>query len=320
MNRPRIVFMGTPAFAVESLRAITEKGYPVAGVVTAMDKPSGRGLQLHPSPVKQYALEHRLPLLQPDRLKDPEFIENLRKWQADLQVVVAFRMLPEEVWSMPPLGTFNLHASLLPQYRGAAPINWAIINGEKRTGLTTFFLDHEIDTGKMICRKEVMIGDHESAGELHDRLMKVGSELVVKTIDAIANGTANPQQQETQSLAETLKMAPKIQKSDCRVQWNSPVIQIHNFIRGLSPFPGAWTELDTGKGTTINFRLLASRALYGKPEATPGSVFTDQKNYLEIAALDGFLAIDQLQMQGKNRMGIHEFLRGFRFPPSSRFS
>ncbi len=243
-KKPDIVFMGTPEFAVASLDAIVNAGYHVKGVVTSPDKPSGRGLQLHPSPVKEYAVNKGLPVLQPLKLKEPDFLEALRKWNADLQVIVAFRMLPEEVWAMPPLGTFNLHASLLPQYRGAAPINWAIMNGETKTGVTTFFLNHEIDKGSLIDFEETPIGENENAGDVHDRLMETGARLVVKTIEAIANGQVKPVEQSHSGLPEPLRPAPKIFKNDCRITWNTEVKKIHDFIRGTESIPCSMVGTD----------------------------------------------------------------------------
>ena len=249
--------MGTPEFAVESLKAIIGAGYHVRGVITSHDKPSGRGLRMHPSPVKEFAVEHNIPVLQPLKLKDPDFLEALRKWQADLQVIVAFRMFPEEVWSMPPLGTFNLHASLLPQYRGAAPINWAVMNGETKTGVTTFFLNHEIDKGSVILREETAISPDETAGDVHDRLMVIGAELVVKTIEGIASGKAGAIDQQLMENTAPLRPAPKLFKSDCKIDWNRDSVSIYNFIRGLSPHPAAWSELQTpvGKCSRLKFSL-----------------------------------------------------------------
>ena len=239
----RIVYMGTPDFAVEALRQLVEGGYNVVGVITMPDKPAGRGHKIQYSPVKQYALEQNLPLLQPEKLKDEAFVQALRDWKADLQIVVAFRMLPEVVWNMPRLGTFNLHASLLPQYRGAAPINWAVINGDTETGITTFFLQHEIDTGKVIQQVRVPIADTDNVEVVHDKLMVLGGKLVLETVDAILNDTVKPIAQEDMAVVGELRPAPKIFKETCRIDWHSPVKRVYDFIRGLSPYPAAWSEL-----------------------------------------------------------------------------
>jgi methionyl-tRNA formyltransferase len=317
MNKksPEIVFMGTPEFAVASLQAILQAGYNVKGVITSPDKPSGRGLQLHPSPVKQFALAHHLPVLQPLKLKDPAFLEALKSLQADLQVIVAFRMLPEEVWNMPPLGTFNLHASLLPQYRGAAPINWAVMNGEPVTGVTTFFLNHEIDKGSVLFKEQTVIGPEETAGDVHDRLMNIGAALVVKTIASIASGKVTGLDQH---LLESgiLKSAPKIFKNDCKILWNSNVTTLYNFIRGLSPFPTAWSTLVTEKGEPLTVKIFFGRPEKNVHHDAPGTIHTDGQHYLSVAASDGFISIEQIQLQGKKQMGIAEFLRGF--PQASR--
>jgi len=256
----RIVFMGTPEFAVESLRALVENGYHVAGVVTIPDKPVGKHHSvLQASPVKEYALSQNLPLLQPEKLKDVDFLERLRAWNADLQVVVAFRMLPEAVWNMPRLGTFNLHASLLPQYRGAAPIQWAIINGEKETGVTTFFLTHTIDTGKIIAQERILVAPTDTAGIVHDRLMHLGAQLVIKTVDAIVNGQIHLIDQKTLVVNENdLKPAPKISTETCAIDWNKTTEEIYNQIRGLSPYPTAWTVLQTNKGELIHCKIFES--------------------------------------------------------------
>jgi methionyl-tRNA formyltransferase len=311
MNKPGIVFMGTPEFAVASLEAIVRAGYAVKGVITSPDKPSGRGLQLHPSPVKEFAIKHNLPVLQPMKLKDPAFLSDLYDLKADLQVVVAFRMLPEEVWGMPSLGTFNLHASLLPQYRGAAPINWAIINGETRTGVTTFFLNHEIDKGSVIYAQETMIGEHETAGDVHDRLMVLGAELVVKTIASIAAGIAKPVDQQLPNNATSLKPAPKIFKNDCRIPWNTDIKKLHDFIRGLSPYPTAWSEIITGKGETLTTKIYSGTRVNKQHQLNPGTIETDGKKYLYVAANDGFINIESIQLQAKKQMTVAEFLRGF---------
>jgi methionyl-tRNA formyltransferase len=311
MKRPAIIFMGTPEFAVASLDAIIRAEYPVKAVITSPDKPSGRGLQLHPSPVKEYALEKGLKVLQPLKLKDPEFLKVLQDLQADLQVIVAFRMLPEEVWNMPPLGTFNLHASLLPQYRGAAPINWAVINGETRTGVTTFFLNSEIDKGSVLFTEETEIGSDENAGDIHDRLMVMGSGLVVRTIDAIAEGSAIPQAQHLIDIREPLKPAPKIFKNDCRIRWNENVLKLHNFIRGLSPFPTAWSELENQQGELLTVKVYAAKPVSANHGLKAGTISTDGKTYLRVAAADGFIEIEKIQLQAKKQMNIDDFLRGF---------
>jgi methionyl-tRNA formyltransferase len=308
---PGIVFMGTPEFAVESLKAIIGAGYPVKGVVTSPDKPSGRGLQLKPSPVKEFALANNLPVLQPLKLKDPEFLKALRDWQADLQVIVAFRMLPEEVWSMPRLGTFNLHASLLPQYRGAAPINWAIIHGETQTGVTTFFLNHEIDTGSVIDQEKVDIAPEDTAGDLHDRLMETGARLVVKTIRRIAAGEVVPVDQHVIERTEPLRPAPKIFKDDCKINWHQNAESLYNFIRGLSPYPAAWTELATNRGDVLKVKIYFARPVEPSTQNKPGSVTTDGRTFLHVAAGKGSIAIERIQLEGKRQIGIAEFLNGF---------
>ncbi|WP_436418430.1 methionyl-tRNA formyltransferase [Petrimonas sulfuriphila] len=309
----RIVFMGTPDFAVESLRALVGNGYNVVGVITAPDKPAGRGYKLQPPAVKEYALSAGLTVLQPENLKNEVFLDELRRLKADIQVVVAFRMLPEVVWSMPPRGTFNLHASLLPQYRGAAPINWAIINGEKETGVTTFFLKHEIDTGEIIFQEKVAIGENDDAGTLHDSLMTLGARLVVRTIDAVISGTVRslPQSELTEGNKE-LKPAPKIHKETCRINWDRPVEEIRNFVRGLSPYPAAWTELDVN-GEKMNFRIFAARTLPEAHRLRPGEVVTDNKVTLRVAAQDGFIEVLEIQLSGKKRMKTGDFLNGFSF-------
>ena len=309
----RIVYMGTPDFAVESLRCLVEGGYNVVGVVTGPDKAVGRhGSVLQPTPVKQYAVEHGLRVLQPERLKDEEFIEDLRNLHADLQIVVAFRMLPEVVWAMPRLGTFNLHASLLPQYRGAAPINWAVINGDKETGVTTFFLKHEIDTGAVIRQVRVPISETDCVGDVHDRLMMLGGGVVCETVDAIIDGTAETTPQEDM-ITEELRPAPKIFKETCRIVWNAPVKRVYDFIRGLSPYPAAWTTLVTPDGTEMVVKVYeASIASEEHGGEKCGTIKTDGKSYLHVYAEEGVLNVRTLQLAGKKRMGIEDFLRGFR--------
>ena len=304
MSSWRIVFLGTPDFAVESLKALLQAGYNVVGVVTAPDKPAGRGQKLSESAVKQYAQEQGLPILQPLKLKDPEFIAQLSALKPDLQVVVAFRMLPETVWNLPPKGTVNVHGSLLPKYRGAAPINWAILNGEKETGVSTFKLQHEIDTGDILLQEKMPIGPNETAGELHDRMKVEGAQLLVKTLRELASGTlkASPQQ-----LNSDTKHAPKLFKGDCEIDWNKAAEQIHNQIRGLSPYPTAFTVL--GDKT---LKIFSAEIEPGKPEIPAGTFSSDHKSYLKFAATDGYLSLKEMQLEGKKKMGIEEFLRGIR--------
>lgn len=313
MNKDlRIVFMGTPEFALPSLDILVANGYNIVGVVTVPDKPAGRGLQIHQSPVKQYAVKKGLKVLQPEKLKDEIFLKQLHELNANLQIVVAFRMLPEVVWQMPELGTFNLHASLLPRYRGAAPVNRAIINGEKETGVTTFFLQHEIDTGKIIFRERTDIGEDETAGELHDKLMTIGAELVLKTVKAIETG--NYKQTEQSSFLEEneiLKEAPKIVKDDCKINWDKNVTEIHHFIRGLSPYPAAWTELVSPEGKMVPVKIFKIKKEITTHAYPPGTVQSDAKHFMKVAAKDGFINILELQLAGKKRMGAAELLRGF---------
>ena len=304
MSSWRIVFLGTPDFAVESLKALLQAGYNVVGVVTAPDKPAGRGQKLSESAVKQYAQEQGLPILQPIKLKDPEFIAQLSALKPDLQVVVAFRMLPETVWNLPPQGTVNVHGSLLPKYRGAAPINWAILNGEKETGVSTFKLQHEIDTGDILLQEKMPIGPNETAGELHDRMKVEGAQLLVKTLQELANGTLKASQQQLNS---DIKHAPKLFKTDCEIDWNNTSEQIHNQIRGLSPYPTAFTVL--GDKT---LKIFSAEIEPGKPEIPAGTFSSDHKSYLKFAATDGYLSLKEMQLEGKKKMGIEEFLRGIR--------
>lgn len=298
--------MGTPEFAVASLDALVGGGYNVVGVVTMPDKPAGRGYKMQFSAVKEYALAHNLPLLQPEKLKNEEFLDSLRALHADLQIVVAFRMLPEVVWAMPPLGTFNLHGSLLPQYRGAAPINWAIINGEQETGVTTFFLQQEIDTGDLILQKRTPITDGDNAGTIHDRLMSIGAAAVVETVDCIIAGNA-PKTPQPQGV--TLKSAPKIFKETCRVDWTQSCHQIFNFVRGLSPYPAAWSVLHTDD-KTIDIKLFEVTREPAAHTLQAGQVVCDGKNYLKVAVADGFVKIESLQPAGKKRMSAADWLRG----------
>jgi len=303
----RIVFMGTPEFAVASLDALLNAGCTIVGVITAPDKPAGRGLKLQESAVKKYAVEKGLPILQPEKLKNPQFSEDLRALNADVQVVVAFRMLPELVWDMPSMGTINVHASLLPQYRGAAPINWAIINGEKQTGVTTFKLKHEIDTGDILLQEKIPIGENETAGELHDRLKELGAEVLVKTIHALANGTLKEisQSEISNAKSETIMHAPKIFTETCRIDWNKPVDEVHNLIRGLSPFPAAFTHLNEKL-----LKIYRSEKESRQPEVAPGEFETDGKTFLKFAGKDGFISVKELRMEGKKKMNIEDFLRG----------
>ncbi len=310
----RIVFMGTPEIATASLDAIHQKGYNIVGVITAPDRPAGRGRKIRYSPVKEYALEKGLHLMQPTNLKDPVFQQELKDLQPDVQVVVAFRMLPEAVWALPPKGTFNLHASLLPQYRGAAPINWAVINGETQTGVTTFFLDKEIDTGRIIAREKVEIHPRDTAGTLHDRLKDTGAGLVVKTLEKIAcDQVESIPQKQLISQQQPLKKAPKIFKEDCRIHWDGPADEINNFIRGLNPMPGAFTELELENQDKLMMKIFEAHPIKEKHPYNPGKIFTDHKNYIKISTRDGFIEIKTLQVSGKKRMKTSDFLRGFNF-------
>ena len=311
-NNIRIAYFGTPEFAASQLEAILKAGYEVAVVVTMPDKPAGRGRQIQYSDVKKTALEHRLPLLQPEKLKDPLFLEQLASYQANLFVVVAFRMLPAVVWQMPELGTFNLHASLLPQYRGAAPINFAIINGETETGLTTFFLNEEIDMGAVIMREKVGIRPDETAGELHDELMVLGNKLVVETIKKVEQGTVDPLPQEQLAEGQSLKPAPKISKEFCNIDWDQDRLTIYNHIRGLSPYPAANTKLISEMVERIEMKVLSSEMEACHPDMPVGSVVTDNKKFLKIAIKDGFIHLTQVQQAGKKAMPIADFLRGTR--------
>jgi methionyl-tRNA formyltransferase len=301
----RIVFMGTPEFAVASLEALLEAGSNIVGVVTAPDKPAGRGQKITESAVKQYAVARGLKVLQPEKLKNSEFIAELKALNADLQVVVAFRMLPEVVWTMPAKGTINLHASLLPQYRGAAPINWAIINGEKESGVTTFFLKQEIDTGDILFVEKITIDENVTAGEYHDRLMIKGAGLLVKTVKAIESGRYTEQPQEQLIEGQELKHAPKIFKDDCRINWNQPVEKVFNLIRGLSPYPASFTDLN-GK----TFKIYKATKEITQPQHEPGIYTTDNKTYLKFACTDGYIHVTDVQLEGKKRMSAEEFLRG----------
>lgn len=310
----RIVYMGTPDFAVEPLRLLQQEGYNIVGVVTVPDKPAGRGQKIHQSAVKQYALASNLPIFQPERLRDPQFIDQLNLLKPDLAIVVAFRMLPEVIWRLPRVGTFNLHASLLPNYRGAAPINWAVINGDKVTGVTTFFIDQEIDTGNILLQKEVPIADDETAGELHDKLMQAGAHLVEETVQAIATGQIMPTpQQELLGLKESIKAAPKLFKETTRIDWSQPAEKIHNFIRGLSPYPAAWCELHSDNSDAIGVKIFRSERTASNKSNEIGKLFTDGKSYLEVGCGNGSLRVLELQIAGKRRLPITDFLKGFRW-------
>jgi methionyl-tRNA formyltransferase len=329
----RIVFMGTPEFAVASLDALIKKDFNIVGVVTSPDKPAGRGLKMSESAVKKYAVKRKLKILQPEKLKNPEFLDELRSLNADLQIVVAFRMLPEAVWNMPPMGTINLHGSLLPQYRGAAPLNWAIINGEKETGVTTFKLKHEIDTGDILLQESFPIGENETAEEVHDRMKETGAQLLVKTVEGLTNGTLqetpqssivngqlpieNSQVKESYSPPDShrdtidhslLKHAPKITTQTCRIDWNKTVDEIHNLIRGLSPYPAAFTELED---KTI--KIYKSEKEHAVPTSKRGRWESNGKTYLKFASADGYIHLKDVQLEGKKRMLIEDFLRGYRF-------
>ena len=302
----RIVFMGTPEFAVASLSALVGAGYNIAGVVTAPDKPSGRGMKLNESAVKKYAAEKGIRILQPPKLKAPEFIEALQNLKADLQIVVAFRMLPEVVWNMPPMGTINVHGSLLPQYRGAAPINWAVINGEKETGVTTFKLKHEIDTGNILLQERLPISENETAGEVHDRMKEIGAQLLVKTVDGLVTETIKEQEQ-VQPAFE-LKHAPKIFTETCKIDWNKPVDEVYNLIRGLAPYPAAFTILHNKA-----LKIFSAKKIKEIPPVVPGEYKTDNKTFLWFACNDGWINVQDIQLEGKKQMNTGDFLRGYRF-------
>lgn len=309
----RIVFMGTPEFAVASLSALYDAGCKIVGVITAPDKPAGRGMKLQESAVKKYALEKGLKILQPEKLKNPDFLNELKNLNADLQIVVAFRMLPEVVWNMPPMGTLNLHGSLLPKYRGAAPINWVLINGEKETGVTTFKLQHEIDTGPILLQEKMSIGENETAGELHDRMKEIGARVLVETVKGLADGTLKetPQEQVSKNTPGDpveFKHAPKIYTETCQVDWNKSVAEIFNLVRGLAPFPAAFTTLQNKK-----LKIYVSIKELIKPSIAPGAFETDHRSFLKFACADGYLHLRDIQLEGKKRMMIEDFLRGFRF-------
>lgn len=303
----RIVFMGTPEFAVGVLERLVKESCNIVGVVTAPDKPAGRGMELSQSAVKKFALQHGLNILQPVKLKDPEFIDQLRSLHADLQVVVAFRMLPEQVWNMPPLGTINLHASLLPKYRGAAPINWAIINGEAETGITTFKLQHAIDTGDVLMQEKIAIREDETAGELHDEMKVLGASLVLETLKKYCEGTVDPIPQSVLISETEVPSAPKIHTDTCRINWSATTQQVYNLIRGLSPYPGAFTTLD-GK----ILKVFSASFQLDEKVSDEGHCETDQKTFLRFAAKDGWVYLKEVQLEGKKRMKIDDFLRGYR--------
>ncbi len=307
----KIVYMGTPDFAVEPLQKLVEGGYNIVGVITMPDKPIGRHQnELSASPVKKYAVEQGLRVLQPAKLKDPDFIEELRSLHADLQIVVAFRMLPEVVWNMPPYGTFNLHAALLPQYRGAAPINWAIINGDTETGITTFFLDHDIDTGNIIQRVPVPILDTDNVEDIHDKLMHLGGNLVLETVDNIIANNVHPIPQSKFTTNEPLRPAPKIFKETCRIDWTKDVKRTYDFVRGLSPYPAAWTELSHNNKTSV-LKIYATKKEFCDVAEPIGSINTDGKTYFKVAQSNGYQHLLTIQLAGKKRMQIVDFLRGF---------
>ncbi|HQY11569.1 MAG TPA: methionyl-tRNA formyltransferase [Ferruginibacter sp.] len=307
----RIVFMGTPEFAVASLDALVKAGCTIVGVITAPDKPAGRGMEIQQSAVKKYAVENNLHILQPEKLKNPEFLEELRSLKADLQIVVAFRMLPEAVWNMPPMGSVNLHGSLLPQYRGAAPINWAVINGEKETGVTTFRLKHEIDTGDILLQQRFPIGENETAGEVHDKMKDIGAQLLVKTIRGLAEGTIQelPQDPGPGIRDQKIRHAPKLFTETCRIDFYKKTAEVHDLIRGLSPFPGAFTSFN---GKTL--KIYRTEKEPGTTNSSPGNFETDKKTFLKFACADGYVQVKELQLEGKKKMAIADFLRGYHFP------
>ena len=309
MDRLRIIFMGTPQFAVPSLNKLYEAGYDIAAVVTAPDKPAGRGMQLAQSAVKRYAVEKNINILQPEKLKDPAFLEKLKSLKANVQVVVAFRMLPEVVWDMPPMGTINLHASLLPQYRGAAPINWAIINGEKQTGVTTFKLKHQIDTGNILLQEKIDITETETAGSLHDKMMEAGAELLLQTIHELEKGTLQETSQPDGAhlIPGTLHHAPKIFTETGEINWNKNTDEIYNLIRGLSPYPAAFTFLQGKK-----LKIFSSQKEINNESHQAGEVFTDHKSFLKFSTNDGYISLNEIQLEGKKRMMVEDFLRGWR--------
>jgi len=301
--------MGTPEFAVASLDALVNAGFNIVAVVTAPDKPGGRGMQLQQSAVKKYAIEKSIPVLQPGKLKAPEFLDELKALNADVQIVVAFRMLPEVVWNMPPMGTINLHGSLLPQYRGAAPINWAVINGEKETGVTTFKLKHEIDTGNILLSQKIAIGEDETAGELHDKMKEIGAALIVKTINGLSEGSLKEiTQSEIINQTSPIRHAPKIFTETCKIDWNKGIDEVYNLIRGLSPYPAAFTYLDKKL-----LKIYSAKKETTAPTIPAGNFETDKKTFLKFACTDGYIHVKELQLEGKKRMNVEDFLRGHRF-------
>ena len=310
MEKLRMVFMGTPEFAVPSLDILYKAGYNIMGVITAPDKPSGRGMKTAESAVKKYAVDKNLNILQPEKLKDPDFIEKLKYLKADIQVVVAFRMLPEVVWNMPPMGTINLHGSLLPQYRGAAPINWAIINGEKETGITTFKLQHEIDTGDILLQESFPIGETDSTGDVHDKMKEIGAQLLLKTIKSLADDSIKevPQLSTVNYNPSTIKHAPKIFTETCKIDFTNTVEDVYNLIRGLAPYPAAFTFLGDKK-----LKIYRAEKITQQPSVKPGKFETDEKTYLQFACSDGYIKVLELQMEGKKKMITTDFLRGYRF-------
>ena len=313
IEKLRIIFMGTPEFAVPSLDKLLRAGYNIVGVITAPDKPAGRGMTLQQSAIKKFAVEKGLKIVQPEKLKAPDFLKELQELKADLQIVVAFRMLPEVVWNMPPMGTINLHASLLPQYRGAAPINWAIINGEKETGATTFKLQHQIDTGNILLQQKLSIGEEETAGELHDRMKEIGADLLVKTINELVAGTLKETPQSSLSPfggePERRLHAPKLSTETSKINWNKNVDEVYDLIRGLSPYPAAFTFLD---GKTL--KIYKAKKEINQPSITAGEYETDKKTFLKFACINGYILITELQLEGKKKITIEEFLRGYRSP------
>lgn len=323
---PKIVYMGTPEFAVAPLDALIEKGYDIVGVVTVPDKPSGRGLKLNESAVKQYAVSKGLKIMQPASLKDEKFLDELAALGADMFIVVAFRMLPKVVWSMPKMGTFNLHGSLLPQYRGAAPINWAIINGEKVSGVTTFLIDEKIDTGNILMREECEIGEDENVGSLYDRLMGIGANLVVKTVEGLTKGTLTPQPQtlflpeedRDKDIDAIVNGAPKLTKELCRIKWDNTASDIHNLIRGLSPYPAAYSTISDGT-KEIDMKIYGAKPASGAQGKTIGSIITDKKSFIHVVCKDGVISLEEIQLAGKKRMKVKDFLLGFRDMENYRF-
>ena len=299
--------MGTPEFAVAPLKALVEGGYNVVAVVTMPDKPAGRGMKMQASPVKTYAQEQQIPVLQPEKLKDEAFLDELRAFKADLQIVVAFRMLPVVVWDMPPMGTFNLHASLLPQYRGAAPIHWAVMNGDAETGVSTFFLQHEIDTGDLLLQSTISIGPFEDTGSVHDRLMVLGAQVVCQTVDALLQGSVKPV---PQPMGE-IRLAPKLFKDNTRIDWTRGSSELHNFIRGLSPFPAAWTEMHGGDGSVVGVKVFEAKPEQGLHSLKPGTLVVEGKKVLKVAVGDGFIRLERFQLAGRKALNSDEFLRGF---------